>query len=706
MANSVLNLPTTVAACASIAASLWVTGCFHEDGLADAADGIGGGWTRQQILRIMTDTRLGTYGSAALMLYIVTKLQLLGGLGTSEYAWMASSGAGPALLTSNCMARCTAPFLKHTRDYVAEVGPKSQFYSFMVQAKYLVSRERVLFALMTSLVVASCLYGPTIAVTLLLVVLLFAEACGSYGTHVLGGVMGDFLGATICVTELVILTSILSWQEISKLELETYSIWEIRREQGAMDVFGHLFQGGPAGVTLRFIGMLALLKLWCNCVGYRSGYVQEVTSSKSQTGDETTDSSTASSGTEREDMGLTFEERYNTAQEYLDSLAKPMGSLGTWEDWAARLSALQGTKTPKLGKATCLIFAADHGVAKSTEDGGESCSAYPSVVTQSILQGLERQAGGASVVGAQNNVQVQVLDVGVGGNFRAADDSKNVIVKSAPNKLVDGTKNFCNEASMSMDECKRCIQIGRDAVIQSIASSKGDDNDKLPVFALGEVGIGNTTSSAALLSALLNVDPKQACGGGATLGRTADPAVISNKVRIVTQALKLHRSNVIQPFQKRQDESSSLAGSAKTMDDGGNPFTLNVLAALGGAEIAAMVGCILEASDRECFHHRGIPIVVDGYIVTTAALVATLLEPRCCRVLFLATKSAEMGQVRALEGIQSIARERGMIVPPTPVLDMKLRLGEGTGAIMAVPILRTAAALMTQMATLKSILES
>merc|ERR1719359_2051339 len=140
------GLPVRLAALVCQAASLWVTGCFHEDGLADSSDGIGGGWSRSQILRIMSDTRLGTYGCAVLVIFFCAKLELIGGLGQSYWALGACRGAAPALLVSGCLSRWTAPYLVPPRDYVEESGPKNAFYGAMSREKRLVTLGRLVFA--------------------------------------------------------------------------------------------------------------------------------------------------------------------------------------------------------------------------------------------------------------------------------------------------------------------------------------------------------------------------------------------------------------------------------------------------------------------------------------------------------------------------------------------------------------------------------
>lgn len=185
-AHVALALPLTISSVLAEVASIWVTGCFHEDGLADSADGIGGGWSRDEILRIMQDTRLGTYGCTILLLYMIAKVELIGAAGASVWTLGACFGAGPSILVTQMMARLTAPILIRTRDYVDEQGPKYKFYSFMVEAKHLVSWHRVIFAAMTSFVVAALAYGAEKGFILTITVIIVSAFAGRYGEYLLG----------------------------------------------------------------------------------------------------------------------------------------------------------------------------------------------------------------------------------------------------------------------------------------------------------------------------------------------------------------------------------------------------------------------------------------------------------------------------------------------------------------------------------------
>eukprot|EP00536_Pseudo-nitzschia_multiseries_P002169 jgi/Psemu1/182826/e_gw1.28.183.1 len=354
-------------------------------------------------------------------------------------------------------------------------------------------------------------------------------------------------------------------------------------------------------------------------------------------------------------------DKHKAVQGYLDVLAKPVGSLGTLEEWAARLSVLQSSLRPKTDAVNAIIFAGDHGVAAATEDGGEGCSLYPQAVTRAILEGLQQNVAGASVLAKGLGLKLSVVDVGVMG-----DPFSGNFVNSAKSKLANGTRNFCVEPAMTMEEVDRCLNIGKETIAQAV------EKEKCKVVALGEVGIGNTTTASTLIAALTGKPVEDLCGGGAYASHTADSDKIKKKVDIVKRALKKHK------------------GSLKE--------SISILAKVGGSEIVALVGAMLEASDRN------VAVLVDGFIVTAAALAAVRMKPSVCNALFLTTKSVEKGQQAAIEHIQAIAKEHNLPLPASPPLSMGLRMGEGTGALLAVPILQSSATMITNMATIQDIL--
>lgn len=373
------------------------------------------------------------------------------------------------------------------------------------------------------------------------------------------------------------------------------------------------------------------------------------------------------------DEHQTFAARYDAVRDYLDGLAKPVGALGGLEDWAARLAALRRSAAPRAApRAACLLFAADHGVAKDARDGGRSCSAYPPAVTRKVVEGLDRGVAGAAVLAACHGVALRVVDVGVA---EGADDDgaarawSGDVVRAAGDKVRGGTRNFCQGCAMTPEEVERCVQSGRDETAKFVEETGGD------IVLFGEVGIGNTTTSSALIAALTDVDVKLLCGTGAATTRDGvDDEALAKKIAIVEDAMQRH-------------DRAALRGRP-----------LRALAAVGGAEIAALVGGLLEASDRDR------PVLVDGFIATTAAMLACQLDPRVARVLLFATRSTERGQAVAVDAIRAAARAAGLPAPAPPALDLALRLGEGTGALLAVPLARSACAVLAGMATLDEVL--
>jgi nicotinate-nucleotide--dimethylbenzimidazole phosphoribosyltransferase len=698
-----IGLPSSIAASVSIAASLWLTGCFHEDGLADASDGIGGGWSRTQILRIMSDTRLGTYGCAVLTLYLLTKWQLLTALGPSVWNWhpiflstvssssssstidssntfteYACRGAAPALLVSHAMSRLTAPYLIRTNDYVDEGGPKYAFYQFMLHAKYLVTWWRVGFAVLTCLILGYIVVGLVPTILLLFAMWIVAHVAGRYAVYLLGGVMGDYLGATICISEIVALILLLLFQNMTdnNMPLTLDWIWN------SWNLNSFIWTNSNVYTWIRFCTIVLATYLWSRFVGPPDVFIRESAIANTSRDDgevhiglpknTTTDTKVMTESRNKaqtvcQNDASTFPGRYFALQKYLDSLAKAMGSLGTLEEWAARLGALQRTTRPVINQAACLIFASDHGIAKSHHEGGEGCSAYPQAVTQSVLKALNQGTAGASVLARANNILLKVIDVGVVNNIATASDENSVVVKSSF-RLENGTRNCCSEAAMTCEEMEKLLRVGRKALEDCIQQTNAN------VISLGEVGIGNTTTSSILLAAFTDLPPEQLVSGGATVTREADPNHVRKKIIIVRKAL-------------------SATHSLET-----DYNVASILARFGGAEIVAMVGAILQASEQS------IPILVDGFIVTVAALAASLLSPNCIRVLFLATQSVECGQSIAIQRIHDLAKQNGIPFSPLPALNMQLRMGEATGALLAVPILRSACAIISDMATLEEIL--
>ena len=226
--------------------------------------------------------------------------------------------------------------------------------------------------------------------------------------------------------------------------------------------------------------------------------------------------------------------------------------------------------------------------------------------------------------------------------------------------------------AMTGREVDSCLDVGRKETARMVGESHAGGNS---VVCFGEVGIGNTTSSSALIAALSGAPAERLCDGGASINRAgSNEALVARKVSILERAMAFHGEK----------------------DFGSDPKL--ALGAVGGAEIAAVVGGMLECSERR------IPVLVDGFIVTAAALVASLMDARTTQVMLFATKSTERGQATALELIRRVARDNGYPEPCEPALNMGLRMGEGTGALAALPLVRSACSIM-EMATLREVLE-
>jgi nicotinate-nucleotide--dimethylbenzimidazole phosphoribosyltransferase len=377
--------------------------------------------------------------------------------------------------------------------------------------------------------------------------------------------------------------------------------------------------------------------------------------------------------------------RYDAVRAYLDALAKPIGSLGHLEEYACRLCSLKRSSSPNIDNVACLIYAADHGIAGNANDeGGMDCSSYPRSVTRKVLEGLNAGIGGASVLARANGATLRVIDVGLAASPNAATStawSRDSVVRHPSDGspgVCGGTSNFCVRDAMTELDVENCMRIGRDETSNFVREIDAD------VVVFGEVGIGNTTTCSALISALCGVsDPSSVCGTGSapppssSSSSDGDADIISKKSSIIDMAMRRVRENLQIPLAN-------------------DPIL--ALRAVGGAEIASIVGGMLECSMRD------MPILVDGYIVTTCAMISCMIDPSVCRLLMFATRSTEVGQLMALDVIRDIARSHDLPLPPMPALDMGLRMGEATGALLALPLIRSACSIVAELATLDEVL--
>lgn len=323
------------------------------------------------------------------------------------------------------------------------------------------------------------------------------------------------------------------------------------------------------------------------------------------------------------------------AQKRQAQLTKPAGSLGRLESIAVQVAGITGQAIPSLGKKRVILCAGDHGVTV------EGVSAFPSAVTPMMV--LNFLSGGAAInaLARQAGAEVQVIDVGV-----ASDLPKSNKLVSA--KVAKGTKNFKVESAMSAAECQKALELG-------IRLADQAKKDKMGWVVLGEMGIGNTTSAAALMAALLPCAVEDVTGFGTGIDRTQ----WMNKCRVIQEALQKHGPKPEKP--------------------------LEALQKVGGLEIAALAGVVLG-----CAKNR-IPVVVDGFITSSAFLVAYRLNPKVKDFAFFSHRSEEPGHSKFYQ-----------MLGVEPLLEMKMRLGEGTGGALALNILEAALRAHAEMATFES----
>jgi nicotinate-nucleotide--dimethylbenzimidazole phosphoribosyltransferase len=312
-------------------------------------------------------------------------------------------------------------------------------------------------------------------------------------------------------------------------------------------------------------------------------------------------------------------------------LTKPTGALGRLETLAIELAGLQHAEKPRADRAPIIVFAGDHGIA------AQGVSAYPQAVTIAMMANFAGGGAAISVLARELGCSLEVVDAGT-----LAEAPMPGIVTDRPRC---GTRDFSREAALESTDLAFALDCGKRAVMRT-AGAEPD------LLILGEMGIGNTTSAAAIAAALLGIGAESVTG----LGTGLDTAGRERKAHIIDAALVRH----------------GLAGAAPE----------KILRAVGGLEIAAITGAIIAAAQRR------IPVLVDGFIVSVAALAGSRLNPSCRPYLIFSHRSAEQGHRLVLDALGA-----------QPLLDLDLRLGEGSGAALALPILRLACALHTRMAT-------
>lgn len=315
----------------------------------------------------------------------------------------------------------------------------------------------------------------------------------------------------------------------------------------------------------------------------------------------------------------------------INNKTKPLGSLGALEALAKQLGLIQQTREMCISQPAILVFAADHGVV------AEGISAYPQDVTWQMVENFLAQGAAINVFARQNNCDLHVVDAGVNHDFGPREGLIN-------RKLANGTQNFARQAAMDSATCSAAL----DAGMQLAAGLSGN------VIGFGEMGIGNTTAAAALMHKLTGIPVAECVGAGTGLS----PEGILHKQRVIEAAVALH-AGVETPF--------------------------DVLATFGGLEIAMMAGAMLKAAELRKV------LLIDGFIVTSALLVAARMQPAILEYCVFSHCSNEQGHQKMLNALNA-----------RPLLNLGLRLGEGTGCSLALPLLHAAVNFVNQMATFES----
>ncbi len=319
------------------------------------------------------------------------------------------------------------------------------------------------------------------------------------------------------------------------------------------------------------------------------------------------------------------------AQSKIDDKAKPLGALGTLEDLAVRMSMIQESLAPRIRHKSLFVFAADHGVAE------EGVSAYPAEVTGQMVKNFLAGGAAINVLCRHHDINIRVVDIGVNADL---PDHPGLIKK----KVRKGTRNFALEPAMTAEEALLAIKGGMTVFFSEY------DRQNIDIVGLGEMGIANTTSASAIISAVAGITAAQATGRGTGV----DDKGIAHKIEVIEKSLSFHKPDP---------------------DDG-----FDLLCKVGGYEIAGIAGAVLAAASRKT------AVVLDGVISTAAGLIAYLINSDVGGYLIAGHRSVEPSQEEAL-------RRLGI----EPVIDFKMRLGEGTGAAMTIDTVDAACRIMDEM---------
>jgi nicotinate-nucleotide--dimethylbenzimidazole phosphoribosyltransferase len=330
------------------------------------------------------------------------------------------------------------------------------------------------------------------------------------------------------------------------------------------------------------------------------------------------------------------QEHFDAVRKEFDGLAKPVGSLGKLENIAAQIAGITHSHTPTVDPAAVALIGADHGIAAD-----DSVTPWPQAITGMMLEVMGDNKAAVSVLADVADVYVQIINVG------AITDSKSPQVRNE--RVASGTQDIRTNDAMSDAVVRAALEVGAQTAERLIAGGSR-------CLITGEVGIANTTPSAALIAHFTQTSAEQVTGRGSGI----DDQTYVRKVEIVTQLIE-----------KTKNEKDPI----------------KTLAQIGGIEIAALVGYILRAASLQ------IPVVLDGVITLAAATVAQAINPEVNKFLIAGHCSSEPGSLIAIRHLQL-----------QPILDLELRLGEGTGALLAIPIIRSACQALSRMARISDLL--
>jgi len=320
------------------------------------------------------------------------------------------------------------------------------------------------------------------------------------------------------------------------------------------------------------------------------------------------------------------------AQAKLDNKTKPLGSLGRLEEFGRRVAAISGSIAPQLGKKVIFTFAGDHGVVE------EGVSAFPKEVTPQMVFNFLNGGAGVNVLARHAGAEVRVVDMGVDFDFGG---TPGLIDR----KVARGTANLAKGPAMSREEAVQALEAGIELALEAKAEG-------VTLLGTGDMGIGNTTPSSAIIAAFSGRSVRELTHRGTGI----TDASLERKISAIEQGLALNRPDPSDP--------------------------LDVLAKVGGLEIAGIAGLVLGGAAA------GVPVVVDGFISTAGALIASELSPHVREYIFAAHKSVEIGHSCMLERIGA-----------EPILDLQLRLGEGTGAALAMTLIEAGVKVLNEMAS-------